>query len=185
LVDPQRAPSILRYLAENEPRHNSMLRTSVTPTIMSGGFRMNVIPSEAEATLDVRALPDEDMSTFYEAMKRVIGDPAVRVEMLAEAARPIAPPSRLDTEMYRALERAAQRVYPRATLLPAMLTGATDMAQLRAKGIQSYGIGPAATQNDSDDFGAHSDVERLAESSLYPFVEFTWLAVTDVAGHKN
>jgi acetylornithine deacetylase/succinyl-diaminopimelate desuccinylase-like protein len=185
LVDPQRAASALRYLAENEPRHNSMLRTSVTPTIVSGGFRMNVIPSEAEATLDVRALPDEDMPAFYETMKRVIADPAVRVETLAESVRPVGQPSRLDTEMYRALERAAQRVYPGATTVPAMLTGATDMAQLRAKGIQSYGIGPASTQNDSDNFGAHSDVERLAESSLYRFVEFTWLAVTEVAASKN
>jgi acetylornithine deacetylase/succinyl-diaminopimelate desuccinylase-like protein len=185
LVDPQRAPSVLRYLMENEPRHNSMLRTSVVPTVLNGGFRMNVIPSQAEATLDVRALPDEDMPAFYEAMARVIGDPAVHVETMKEIVRPAAPPSRLDTEMYRALERAAARVYPGATMVPAMLTGATDMAQLRAKGIQSYGIGPASTQDDQDNFGAHSDVERLLESSLYRFVEFTWLAATDVAAHKN
>jgi acetylornithine deacetylase/succinyl-diaminopimelate desuccinylase-like protein len=185
LVEPQRAPAVLRYLQENEPRHNSMLRTSVTPTVVNGGFRMNVIPSQAEATLDVRALPDEDMPAFYEAMKQVIADPAVRIETIEEGPRPVAPPSRLDTEMYRALERAAERVYPGATLVPAMLTGATDMAQLRAKGIQSYGIGPASTQSDSDNFGAHSDVERLLESSLYRFVEFTWQAVIEVAGQKN
>ena len=50
----------------------------------------------------------------------------------------------------------------------------------QAKGVQSYGIGPAATEKDYANFGAHSDVERLPESSLYPFVEFTWNAVTDV-----
>ncbi len=183
LIDPQRAPTILRQLAEHEPRHNSMLRTSVTPTIVSGGFRMNVIPSQAEATIDVRALPDEDMPAFYEAMQRVIADPAVRVEMLP-GVRPVAPPSRLDTEMFRALERAAERVYPGATVLPTMMTGATDMAQLRAKGIQSYGIGSAVTQNDADNFGAHSDVERLPESSLYSLVRFTWFAAIDVAAHK-
>jgi hypothetical protein len=57
------------------------------------------------------------------------------------------------------------------------------MAQLRAKGIPSYGIGPAATENDSTNFGAHSDVERLKESSLYPFVEYVWRAITDVSVH--
>jgi hypothetical protein len=65
-----------------------------------------------------------------------------------------------------------------------MSTGASDMAQLRAKGIQSYGIGPASTEEDSIKYGAHSDVERLLESSLYKFVEFTWSAVTEVAAHK-
>jgi acetylornithine deacetylase/succinyl-diaminopimelate desuccinylase-like protein len=61
LSDPARTEEIQRYLAVNEPEHYSMLRTSVVPTILKGGFRVNVIPSEAEATVDIRALPDEDM----------------------------------------------------------------------------------------------------------------------------
>ncbi len=47
-----------------------MLRTSVVLMILKAGFRMNVIPSEAEATIDVRALPDEDMTTFYQEMEK-------------------------------------------------------------------------------------------------------------------
>jgi hypothetical protein len=86
--------------------------------------------------------------------------------------------------MYRAIEKASARMYPGATVLPTMSTGATDMAQLRAKGIQSYGIGPASTESDNVNYGAHSDVERLLESSLYDFVEFTWSAVTDVAAKE-
>ena len=58
------------------------------------------------------------------------------------------------------------------------------MAQLRAKGIQSYGVGPASTQDDQLNYPAHGDVERLAESSLYPFVQYVWNVVVEVAGHK-
>src|SRR5215471_15664171 len=47
LLDPQRAKSLQRYLAENEPGLYSMLRTSVVPTILKGGIGANVIPSEA------------------------------------------------------------------------------------------------------------------------------------------
>ena len=65
--------------ASSEPAHYSMLRTSVVPTIIKAGFRSNVIPSEAEATLDVRALPDEDMAKFVAELRRVIDDPAVEV----------------------------------------------------------------------------------------------------------
>ena len=184
LTSPERAAAIQQYLAEYEPQHYSMLRTSVVPTILKAGFRMNVIPSEAEATIDVRALPDEDVPRFYEEMRRVIGDPAVRIEPLTAGVRPVAPPSRLDTEMYRALEQVSKRLYPGSTTLPTMLTGATDMAFLRAKGIQSYGIGPASTDEDNIKYGAHSDVERLPESSVYGFVEFTSNVVTEIAGPR-
>jgi acetylornithine deacetylase/succinyl-diaminopimelate desuccinylase-like protein len=184
LLDPARSTAIQRYLAVNEPQHYSMLRTSVVPTILKAGFRVNVIPSEAEATLDVRALPDEDMTRFFAEMQKVIGDPAVKIERTNRDERPVGTPSRLDTEMYRALEQVSRRMYPGSTVLPTMSTGATDMAQLRAKGVQSYGIGPARTEEDALNYGAHSDVERLLESSLYGFAEFTWNVVTEVAVAK-
>jgi hypothetical protein len=55
------------------------------------------------------------------------------------------------------------------------------MAYLRAKGIECFGIGSAATESDRNNFGAHSDVERVLESSVYSLTEFTWDAVTEVA----
>jgi acetylornithine deacetylase/succinyl-diaminopimelate desuccinylase-like protein len=116
-------------------------------------------------------------------MAKVIGDPAVRIEPLPRT-RPSSPPSRLDTEMYRALERVAGQIFPGAPVLPAMSTGASDQAQLRAKGIQSYGIGPGSTDDDAINYPPHGDVERLAERSLYPFVEYVWRVVIEVAARK-
>jgi acetylornithine deacetylase/succinyl-diaminopimelate desuccinylase-like protein len=182
ISDRARTAEIQKYLAEYEPQHYSMLRTSVVPTILKAGFRVNVIPSEAEATIDIRALPDEDMTEFTAAMRRVINDPAVKIEPLNQPLRPVAPASRLDTEMYRVLEQVSKRMYPNATTLPTMLNGATDMAQLRAKGIQCYGIGPASTDEDTIKYGPHSDVERLLESSVYGLTEFVWNAVAGIAG---
>ncbi len=116
-------------------------------------------------------------------LTKIVGDPAVKIEPLY-ATRPPAPPSRLDTEMYHALEHAGNKVYPGSTSLPTMLTASTDMAQLRAKGIQSYGIGPAMTNDDFANHAWHSDVERIPEASLYKFVEYTWNAVVEVAVKK-
>ncbi len=183
LLDPQRAKEVQRYLAENEPNLYSVLRTSVVPTMLKAGVGANVIPSEAEATLDIRALPGEDITEFFNAMAKVIGDPAVKIVPIP-ATRPEAPASRLDTEMFRTLESVAKRMYPGVTVLPSMSTGASDMAQLRAKGIQSYGIGPAVTEEDRLMYGAHSDVERLSEASLYKFVEFACTAVTELVIKK-
>ena len=120
-----------------------------------------MIPSEAEATLDIRALPDENIAKFYAEMAKVINDPEVKIVPLP-ATRPPSPATRLDTEMYRVLEQVSKQMYPGVTVIPSMSTGASDKAQLRAKGQQSYGIGPAGTREDATNFGAHSDVERLA-----------------------
>jgi acetylornithine deacetylase/succinyl-diaminopimelate desuccinylase-like protein len=180
LLNQQTAEAAQRYLEQYEPQSYSMLRTSVVPTMLKAGVGANVIPSEAEATLDIRALPDEDIAKFYAEMEKIIGDPEVKIVPLP-ATRPPSPATRLDTEMYRVLERVSKRMYPGVTVLPSMSTGASDKAQLRAKGQQSYGIGPAGTREDFTKFGAHSDVERLAEPSIYTFVEFVWSAVTEVA----
>jgi acetylornithine deacetylase/succinyl-diaminopimelate desuccinylase-like protein len=170
------------WLAANDPRTYSMLRTSVVPTMLKAGVGPNVIPSEAEAILDIRALPDEDVEKFYAEMNRVIGDPEIKIEPLP-ATRPHSPASRLNTDMYRILEQVSHRMYPGSTVLPTMSTGASDMAQLRAKGIDSYGIGPSASAGEAN-YGAHSDVERLYEPTIYKFVEFTWNAVVQAAAHK-
>jgi len=187
LLDPNATPAALAtaqaFLREHEPAAYSMLRTSVVPTILKAGVGANVIPSEAEATLDIRALPGEDVERFYAEMAKVIADPAVKIVPIPQA-RPPSPASRIDTEMYRVMEQAVRTVYPGATVMPSMSTGASDQAQLRAKGIQSYGIGPASTEADALNYPAHGDVERLAESSLYPFVRYVWTVVNEVAAHK-
>ena len=183
IVDPQRTAAIQNYFANHDLGKYSILRTSISPTILKAGFRENVIPSQAEAMLDIRALPDEDMTAFYAQMERVIGDPAVKI-VPAAPGRPAAPPSRLDTEMFRALEAAQRRLYPGAITVPGMVTGATDLAQLRAKGVQAYGIGPRFDEAEFAKHGWHSDVERLSEDSLYGLVQFMWHAVIEVAASK-
>ncbi len=180
LLSPATAGAAQRWLAEHEPQRYSMLRTSIVPTQLKAGVGQNVIPSEAQAVLDIRVLPDENVPQLFAEMARVIGDPAVRVVPIPNP-REAAAPSRLDSEMYAALEHVAQRMYPGVAVIPMMLTGATDMSYLRPKGVQSYGIGPAVTEQDEIDYGAHSDVERLPEESLYKFVEFTWNDVVEVA----
>jgi acetylornithine deacetylase/succinyl-diaminopimelate desuccinylase-like protein len=169
------------WLFEHEPRHSSMLRTSASPNIITGGYRFNVIPSQATATIDVRLLPDEDQDAFLEQVKKVVADPAVDVRYPAAAIRPPGREVRLDSEGFRAIEAAVTRVYD-TTTVPTMGTGATDMAQLRGKGVQCFGIGPATDFEDGPKgFGAHSDQERLLESELHRFVRFNWEVVTALA----
>lgn len=185
LFDSGRRLEVERYLAEHEPQHYSLLRTSVVPTMMSAGFRRNVIPSEAEATFDIRALPDENAEAFYTEIRRIVADP--NVEVVPEPVyRPPSAPSPIDNEMFATLERVTQQLYPGAITLPTMLTGATDMAQVRAKGTQCYGIGPIREESDvASGGGAHGDDERIQVTSVPELVRFLWYAVTEIAAAQQ
>ena len=172
------------YFLDHEPAHASMLRTSVSPNILGGGYRVNVIPSEAKATLDVRMLPDENPAKFLEAVRKVVDDPAVDVRFGGRDTRPAQPDARLDSDAFKVIEANVTKHY-NTTTLPSMLTGATDMAYLRAKGMQCFGVGPAIDIEDGPKgFGAHSDQERLLESELFRFVRFHWDIVVDLARAK-
>ena len=181
VMDPEQQPRIERYFAENEPQHYSLLRTSVVPTMINGGFRRNVIPGEAEATFDIRGLPDENPEEFYRDLAGVINDP--NIEIVPEGIyRPASPPSSLESDMFRALEGVTERLFLNAVTLPTMLNGATDMAQIRAQGTQCYGFGAVRTEEDIvGGGGAHGDDERIMEDSLLSLVQFLWYAVVEVA----
>jgi acetylornithine deacetylase/succinyl-diaminopimelate desuccinylase-like protein len=176
-------PKVQEQLRVKKPQYYSMLRTSVVPTMMGAGFKSNVIPPSAEATLDIRALPDEDLPKFREMLAAVINDPQVKV--VAEDtthSMPAAPVSRLHTEMFDALERAQKEVAPEAITLPVMTTGATNSSFLRTRGVQAYGIGVPKTDDESRT--VHGNDERIQIKQLGLFVRYEFSAVTAVAAAR-
>ncbi len=176
-------PAVQLKLHQAEPAYYSMLRTSLVPTIIKGGFRSNVIPAEAEARFDVRALPDENMDELKAALAKLINDPAITfVDAENTNARPATPPSGLDTDGFHALERAAQKVFPGVPTIPIMQVGATDSAQLRAKGVQAYDIGTVMSSDDLKRI--HGNDERIQIAGFGKFVQFLYAATVEIAGAK-
>ncbi|HZF27628.1 MAG TPA: M20/M25/M40 family metallo-hydrolase [Gammaproteobacteria bacterium] len=188
-ADPKAVAAADAWLRANEPRHASMLRTSLSPNIVNGGYRNNVIPSEARATLDVRMLPDQNPDEFRAELEKVVGDPAVEVVFNHWPPSTTGKPregglSRIDNEAFTVIEAAIGKHYATKTL-PTMIPAATDMAFLRAKGVQCYGMGPATDEEDGPKgFGAHSDQERILEAELHRFVRFQWDVVQTLARAK-
>ena len=180
--DPERVAEADEWFRRFDPRMAAILRSTLAPNIVAGGNRINVIPSEAIATVDTRLLPDEDIDTFLEQVRQVVNDPAVEVRLGKRNTRPGGVEARIDSEVFKSIEGAVRRHYDAPTL-PSMSTGATDMAYLRANGIQCYGIGPAIDSEDGPKgFGAHSDQERILISELHRFLRVYWDVVTEVAG---
>jgi acetylornithine deacetylase/succinyl-diaminopimelate desuccinylase-like protein len=183
VLDPHKVLSVDRYFHANDPAKAALLHATASPTMITGGYRLNVIPSEAKAQLDLRMLPDDDPDTVLQSIRYAVDDPAVSVAFAPRDSRPPGA-ARLDTDAFRTIEAAVRRQYG-TTTLPIMSTGATDMAFLRAKGIECYGIGPAIDAEDAPKgFGSHSDQERILESELHRFVRFTWDVVTELAARR-
>ena len=183
VLDSGRATEADEYFLAYEPRHASMLRSSLSPTIFDAGYRINVIPSESRASVDFRALPDENIEDYLDKIRGVIGDESIEVSLGQRNTRPARQAS-INTVAFSAIEENTDKHYGVITL-PTMSTGATDMAYLRARGVQCYGIGPAIDREDAGlGFGAHSDQERILISELNRFLRFNWDVVIDLAAKK-
>ncbi|MBM3847862.1 MAG: M20/M25/M40 family metallo-hydrolase, partial [Verrucomicrobia bacterium] len=180
LENPAVSDMIQKKLRAENIGYNSMLRTSISPNMVRGGFRVNVIPADGLATLDVRWLPDEDVGAFVETLRRLVNDPAIDITLAEEGSRKPAAPSRLDNAMWAAIETAQSKVFPGSITLPMMLTGATDSAQLRERGVQAYGIGPMVSEEDT--LTVHGNDERVHIEGLGKFLQFLWATVMTVSG---
>ena len=142
------------------PQFYSMMHTTVVPTVLKGGFKLNVIPPDATAEIDVRALPDEDMQAFYAEMTKIINDPSVTlIPPDLTNSMPAAPSSSLHTALFAALASAQAKLIPGAITVPVMTTGATDSAFLRAKGVDAYGLRIPRTFEENE--GVHGNDERI------------------------
>lgn len=178
ILEPDPPMAVQEELRDIDPYLFSIIRTSISPTIFQGGYQRNVIPSRAEATLDIRALPGTDPEVMWEAIRKIIDNPSVRIEPMA-VTRPAHDPAPLTTSLFNAFERIIKQEYPAAVVLPTMLTGATDSAQLRAAGIPTYGFGPGAYLGENN--GIHGNDEFLRVKGYHDYTKLLWLIINDVA----
>jgi len=122
---------------------NALVRDTIALTGLRSGLKHNVIPGHAEATLDVRLLPDTDAAGFLRELEAVIGDPAVRV-VLPEAGIPApSPESPTANELFEAIAAEMEREIPGSVTVPVLTTGGTDSQPFRRRGVPAYGYLPA------------------------------------------
>ena len=102
---PSRQSLAVKRVSEMSPVWNSMMRDTIAPTMLQAGVRMNVIPSEARANLNIRLLPGDSINDVLADLKKVVNDPQIRFEIVPNGGGP-SPPSSLDS---RALQNNSAR----------------------------------------------------------------------------
>lgn len=178
LENPDSATAAAREIRARDREFDAMLHTTVSPTILQAGTKINVIPNSAEAQFDIRRLPNETPEEVLAPFRGITNDPAVEISPLGPA-RPATEPSSLTTPLYRAMERVFLKSSPRSVVVPFMMRGATDGAYLREKGVPVYGV-PLFTYENNES-RAHGNDERISVASLEGGADLLWQIVLAVA----
>jgi acetylornithine deacetylase/succinyl-diaminopimelate desuccinylase-like protein len=182
LDQPGRQELAAKRISEMSPMWNSMMRDSIAPTMLSAGVRENVVPSEARAVLNIRLLPGNSVQSLIAEFMKLVNDPQIRFEVMPDPGEP-APPSSLDSELYKTIERVSLQHFPGAVVMPFLSTGATDSAQLRIHNVQSFGLLPFPLTED-DDRRMHADDERIPLVSFRRGIEYLYRVVDEFVRAK-
>ena len=165
-------------LAAVNPEFGAMLRDTITPTMLKAGYKSNVIPAEAEATLNARLLPGRDPEEFIAELKAVIDEPAIEVSFVAPAGPPVGAMP-IDTTLYQAARDAAAELAPGARVMPFMAAWTTDAKSLRQRGTIVYGIEPPLSADDGE--RVHGKNERISLAALDWYARYLKAVVLRVA----
>jgi acetylornithine deacetylase/succinyl-diaminopimelate desuccinylase-like protein len=169
LVDPERIDDTVETLPDLglAREAHACTHTTMAPTIMHGGTKVNVIPDSVELEVDIRTLPGWTESDVQSLISEAAGDLAPKVELVEGFDDP-ATASSIDTPLWDAMARLAARFHPDGTMVPAMMSGATDARFFRRRGAHAYGFGMFSNRLTYDQFTAmfHGDDERIDVESL-------------------
>ncbi|HEX4682653.1 MAG TPA: M20/M25/M40 family metallo-hydrolase [Gemmatimonadaceae bacterium] len=177
-VRARRADSIV----SRDPLLHSLVRNTIAPVIINGGFRANVIPGSAQATINLRVVPGNDPNALVADLRRIVADTAVTLS-IGNRVYAQTPPSPETTDLYRALEHAAHAVFPGAEVTPYLFQAGTDAGAWRSRGVPVYGIYPYPI--DADELTRmHGNDEKVSVKSLQQGTDMIYRVLVEVAGKK-
>lgn len=169
-----------RIFVENNLVFNALLKNTVTLTILKGGVKVNVIPTESEATFDARILPEEQHEQFLAQVQKVAGKDVEVVPV----SRGDSIPSSYDTDFFKAIRRVVKARKGNIPVLPSITTGATDLRYFRGIGITAYGFSPIALSR-AELLSMHSVDERISVESFAEGLDATYAIVKELAAYST
>jgi acetylornithine deacetylase/succinyl-diaminopimelate desuccinylase-like protein len=141
--------------------------TTMAPTVVHGGTKINTIPDVVDLDVDIRTLPGQTGEEVHALVVEALGDLAGDVEITpVEADASTASP--MDTPLWDTLARVTRTWYPQSETVPYLTVGATDARFFRRAGSVAYGFGLFSTDLSFEDYGTmfHGDDERIDIESL-------------------
>ena len=162
LLNPSLTNQMLGVLGNMRPQFDALLRHTVSPTIVQGGHKINVIPSEVSLQLDGRLLPGYQPQDLIAELSALLGDD-VEIELLAHDPGPPA----ANMALFDTLAVILRRADPNGVPIPLVLPAVTDARHFARLGIQTYGFLPMQLPPEFN-FSAtiHAADERIPTAAL-------------------
>jgi acetylornithine deacetylase/succinyl-diaminopimelate desuccinylase-like protein len=172
LQDPGKSDQILDAMARKDKYFaeelRARLRMTVTPTMINGGVKENIVPSECEAVFDCRVLPGQTTAKAFGEVKSLLKDAGLD-KLSFEIIQANEPSeSSLDTPLYKQIILALEEFQPECHVTPVMLTGGTDSRFFRKLGSICYGFHPIRPETSYSEMQKtiHGIDERISEQNL-------------------
>jgi len=161
LLDPRTADLAARAIGQ--PVLGRVIRNTVSPTIVRGGDKINVIPSELELELDGRILPGRTPADLIREVHDLVGTKDVELEVVRHDPGPPEP----DLSQFRLLADVIRELDPDGIPVPMLQAGVTDARHLTRAGIQTYGYLPLRLPEDFKPLPlVHNADERVPADAL-------------------
>ncbi|MGE5252357.1 MAG: M20/M25/M40 family metallo-hydrolase [Planctomycetaceae bacterium] len=144
----------------------AILRNTFVPTVVQGGQKTNVIPSECSCHVDCRILPGVTPEMVKAEIHQLLFDLRdYEIEILQTSPASESPS---DNPLYRAMDKVLKETDPKAKMIPTMLTGATDSRFFRNQGSVAYGFQPMMPIANLSEFLSriHGHDERISAEDL-------------------
>ena len=154
---------LLRHYLKSKPLFSPLICNTINLTMLQGGHAGNVIPAQAQATLDVRLLPGQDLEAFLTILRAAISDLYLSVEVKDMPPPQISTPT--DTHFYDVLSETLRELGPPGRVIPYLTPGATDSRFFRAAGMKAYGFMPMLLGN-TELSRIHGIDERISTANL-------------------
>jgi acetylornithine deacetylase/succinyl-diaminopimelate desuccinylase-like protein len=144
-IDPDNPEPSLRTLGSAARVIGSTIRNTANPTMLSAGYKANVIPGTAEATIDARFLPGHE-AEMLETLDELIGEGIDRETLI----RDIAVETSFDGAVVDSMAEALRSEDPGARPVPYLMSGGTDAKSFSTLGIRCFGFVPVRLPPDLD-----------------------------------
>nr|WP_246350335.1 M20/M25/M40 family metallo-hydrolase [Sphingobium boeckii] len=164
------------------PEWNAMLRTTCVSTLVNAGHAANAMAQHAEANVNCRILPGQDVSAIRDRLVEIVADPSVRIEFVSLPG-PVSSAPALTSSIMAPVEKLVAEMWPGVPVIPNILTAGTDGRFLLAAGIPTYGI--SAIFRDPDGNGVHGLNERVRVKSLMDSRTFLYRLVKSLGGGQS
>ncbi len=162
LLRPTLTDRTLDMLGEKGRIFDPLLHNTVSPTILHGSSKINVIPAEVSVDLDGRLLPGFSAETMVAELRDLLGD-EVRIEVLRHDPGPPEP----DMGLFDTLGDILRRADPEGVPTPLLISGVTDGRHFAKLGIQTYGFLPMKVPPGADFWHlVHAADERIPVEAL-------------------